>query len=147
MTESASAPLTLLYVEDNATNRDLVAYVLAAFRPDLRLLLAHDAEEGLTLARQVPRPNLILLDLNLPGVSGEVALARLRADPCTAAVPVVILSGDATKLTHERLLAVGADAYLTKPFQVPRLRALIDELLPPSSRLEEAGIVGAPSAN
>ena len=141
----AAAPPALLYVEDNATNRDLVAQVLAAFRPDLRLLLAHDAEEGLALARRVPGPDLILLDLNLPGMSGEVAFDRLRADPRTAAVPVVVLSGDATARTRERLLNVGAYAYLTKPFQVQRFRALMDELLPFSSGPEEDEAVGAQS--
>lgn len=133
----AFARPTLLYVEDNAANRDLVAHVVADFRPDLRLLLAHDAEQGLAMAHRVPRPDLILLDLNLPGMSGETALAQLRADPRTALVPVVILSGDATTCSRERLLAAGACAYLTKPFQVQRFLVLLEELLPSPSRPEE----------
>ena len=142
---SPSVSPALLYVEDNATNRDLVAHLLAAFRPDLRLLLAHDAEEGLALASRTPGPDLILLDLNLPGMSGEVALARLRADPRTAAVPVVILSGDAMTRTRERLLAVGARAYLSKPFDVRRFLDLVNEFLPSFSRPEKAEAVGAQS--
>ncbi len=136
VTGAVSAIRTLLYVEDNAANRDLVAHLLAMFRPDLRLLLAHHAEEGLAVARRVPGPDFILLDLNLPGMSGEDALTQLRADPRTAAIPVVILSGDATARTRERHLATGARAYLTKPFNVQRFLALMDEILP-SSRLEE----------
>ena len=146
VTGSTSAPPTLLYVEDNSTNRDLVAHVLAAYRPDLRLLLAHDAEEGLVLARRTPGPHLILLDLNLPGVSGEVALARLRSDPRTAAVPVVILSGDATARTRERLLAVGTRAYLSKPFDVRQFLVLVNELLPAFSTPEKAAVIGAQSS-
>ncbi len=143
VTGSTSAPPSLLYVEDNSTNRDLVAHVLAAFRPDLRLFLAHDAEEGLAQARRAPRPDLILLDLNLPGLSGEIALARLRADPRTAAVPVVILSGDAMARTRERLLAVGANAYLSKPFDVQRFLVLVNEFLPSFSKPEKAEAVGS----
>ena len=135
----ACAP-TLLYVEDNAANRDLVAHLLAAFRPDLRLLLAQDAEEGLAVARrEVPGLGFILLDLNLPGMSGEAALAELRADPRTAAVPVAILSGDATARTRERLLAAGARAYLTKPFNVQRFLALMDDFMPSPQREIETG--------
>ena len=149
-TEHTFACPTLLYIEDNAANRDLVAHVVADFRPELRLLLAHDAEQGLVMAHQMPRPDLILLDLNLPGMSGEVALTQLRADPSTTTVPVIILSGDATTRSRERLLAAGARAYLTKPFQVQRFLSLLEELLPSSSRPEEfasataAEAVGAP---
>ncbi len=135
-TPTASTLPSLLYVEDNATNRDLVARVLSSFRPDLRLLLACDAREGLALACQLPGPDLILLDLNLPDISGEVALARLRADPRTTAIPVVILSGDATARTHDQLLAVGAQTYLTKPIQVRGFLAVVNEFLP-ASELEK----------
>ena len=139
-TEAASATPSLLYIEDNATNRDLVAHLLAVFRPDLRLLLADDAEEGLVAARRVPGPDFILLDLNLPGMSGEAALAQLRADPRTAAIPVVILSGDATARTREKHLLTGVRAYLTKPFNIQRFLALMDELLPSPARPEEVEV-------
>ena len=127
----------LLYVEDNPANRDLVTHVIADFRPELRLLLAHDAEQGLAIAYGVSRPDLILLDLNLPGMSGEAALAQLRANPRTAAVPVIILSGDATTSSREKLLAAGACAYLTKPFRVQNFLVLLEELLPFQSSPEE----------
>ncbi len=144
VTGATSATPTLLYVEDNAANRDLVAHLLGTFRPELRLLLAHDAEKGLAMARRVPRPDFILLDLNLPGLSGEAALAQLRADPYTATIPVIILSGDATARTRERHLATGARAYLTKPFNVQRFLALMNELLPSPAWSEEVG-AGVPT--
>ena len=137
VSEAASRAATLLYVEDNAANRELVAQVVAAFRPDLRLLLAVNAEEGLAMARRSPQPGLILLDLNLPGLSGEDAFAQLNADSCTAAMPVIILSGDATTRSRKRLLAAGVRAYLTKPFNVQQFLDLLSELLPAPSQQEE----------
>ena len=83
---------------------------------------------GLELARE-HQPDLILLDLHLPVLSGEQVLERLQDDPRTAAIPVAIVSADATPGQVERLLAAGARAYLTKPLDVRELLRLLDELL------------------
>ena len=77
------------------------------------------------------RRDLILLDLHLPDIPGDEVLAHLLADPETRDIPVVILSADATPAQIERLLAAGARAYLTKPFDVTELLALVDETLAP----------------
>ena len=125
----ASAPAsararTVLYVEDNLSNVKLVERVVAR-RPEVTLLVAMQGGIALDLARE-HQPSLILLDLHLPDVSGEEVLRRLRADPRTSATPVVVLSADATPGQRRRLRANGAIDYLTKPFDIPRLLAVID---------------------
>ena len=84
------------------------------------------ASLGLDLAR-THRPDLILLDLNLPDMPGVEALRRLRADQATADIPVVIVSADATPGQIHRLRAEGAVDYLAKPFEIDQLLALVDE--------------------
>ena len=121
---------SLLYVEDNASNRQLVESVLAQHRPDLRLYCAPDGGAGLVAALLPPRPGLILLDLQLPDMPGEEVLRRLRTDPATAGIPVVVLSADATAPHRARLRAAGAADYLTKPLELPRLLALLSVCLP-----------------
>ena len=78
---------------------------------------------------QQSRPDLVLLDLHLPGMSGEDVLERLRADPITQDVPVIVVSADATKGRVKRLLASGANAYLTKPLDIERFMVTVDEHL------------------
>jgi GAF domain-containing protein/CheY-like chemotaxis protein len=118
--------LTLLYIEDNQPNVDLVQHALE-FRPGVELLTAPDGATGVRIARRY-RPGLVLLDLNLPDLQGDEVLATLRADERTAAIPVVMVSADAMQGQIDRLLAAGAHAYLTKPVQVRRLLAIIDEI-------------------
>jgi CheY-like chemotaxis protein len=113
-----------LYVEDNLSNVRLVERVVAR-RPEVTLLVAMQGRIALDLARE-HAPSLILLDLHLPDMSGEDVLRGLRADPRTAATPVVVLSADATPGQTQRLRASGAIDYLTKPFDIPRLLAVID---------------------
>ncbi|MGI8549450.1 MAG: ATP-binding protein [Dehalococcoidia bacterium] len=124
--DAAQATATVLYIEDNQPNVDLVQHVLQ-FRPGMTLLTAPDGATGLRIARRY-LPNLILLDLNLPDLQGDEVLARLRADEHTSAIPVVMVSADATQGQIDRLLAAGARAYLTKPLDVKRLLALVDEI-------------------
>lgn len=93
--------------------------------------MALEGGVGVELAKQ-HQPDLVLLDLHLPDVSGEVVLQRLRAEPRTRDVPVVIVSADAIPLQVERLLAAGAAGYLTKPIDVARLLGLIDGLAEPA---------------
>ncbi|MCU0650285.1 MAG: PAS domain S-box protein [Gemmatimonadaceae bacterium] len=126
---------TLLYVEDNLANLTLVDTILEA-RPGWRILPALQGVLGLELARQ-HRPDLVLLDLHLPDISGEDVLRRLRADARTAAIPVVVVSADATRSSLDRLHAAGADAYLTKPLDVDEFLAVVDRFVP--SRDEHGG--------
>ena len=118
---------TVLYVEDNNSNLRLVERILVK-RPHIKLLSAMDGPLGLELARQ-HEPALILLDLHLPGMDGEDVLKHLKADERTAKIPVVVVSADATDSRVERLLAGGAEAFLTKPLQVTRFMSLVDAKL------------------
>ena len=118
----------LLYIEDNVSNFHLVRVILAQHRPDWQLLAAPDGPRGLALVRAEP-PDLVLLDLQLPGMTGDTVLAELRADPRTRGVPVVLLSADANPQSRARLLAAGARAYLTKPLDVREFLAAADVAL------------------
>ena len=123
-----SAPASLLYIEDNASNVQTMAMVIARLRPHWRFLSARTGRSGLEQARE-HRPQIILLDLQLPGMSGDEVLIELRADPRTARVPVLLLSADATAHSRKRLLAMGANDYLPKPFNIAGLLEKIDVLL------------------
>jgi CheY-like chemotaxis protein/nitrogen-specific signal transduction histidine kinase/HPt (histidine-containing phosphotransfer) domain-containing protein len=117
-------PVTVLYVEDNPSNIKLVETMLAA-RPHVTLIVATQGGLALELARE-HRSALLLLDLNLPDISGEEVLRRIRGDARTASMRVVITSADATRGQIERMQQAGADDYLTKPFGVEPLLAVID---------------------
>ncbi len=118
---------TVLHIEDNLSNVELIERVLAQ-RPGVKLIPAMQGRLGLELARQ-HRPALVLLDLNLPDMSGEDVLQTLRDDPATAQLPVAIVSADAMPRQVQRLLSSGASAYLTKPIDVRQLLALLDSSL------------------
>jgi CheY-like chemotaxis protein/anti-sigma regulatory factor (Ser/Thr protein kinase) len=116
----------ILYIEDNISNLTLVEH-LVAHAGDFELISAMTGNLGIELARQ-HRPNLVLLDMHLPDVQGEEVLIRLRKDPLTADIPIVILSADATPGQIARLRAAGANDYLTKPIDVPAFMRAIDML-------------------
>ena len=116
---------TLLYVEDNKANMALVEQLVAR-RPDLRLLGAEDAMRGIALAR-AHQPDLILMDINLPGVNGMQALAILREGAATRHIPVLALSANAMPRDVEKGMAAGFFRYLTKPIRVPEFLAALDE--------------------
>ncbi|HET7320860.1 MAG TPA: ATP-binding protein, partial [Longimicrobiaceae bacterium] len=118
---------TVLFVEDNLANVRLMERVFQR-RPHVRLLTAMQGRLGLELAHQ-HRPDLILLDRNLPDVSGDSVLRQLRHDPELRDVPVVMISGDAVPSQVQRLLEMGARAYLTKPFDIVQLLKMVDETL------------------
>jgi len=118
----------VLYIEDNFANLSLVENVLAQHRRGITLLTAMRGSLGVELARE-HEPDLVLLDLHLPDMSGERVLELLRADVRTAGLPVVVLSADATPRTIKRVLAAGATEYLTKPLQVRRFIEVVDEVL------------------
>ena len=120
---------TVLYIEDNLSNLKLVEF-LFSHRPRLKLLAAMQGRVGLELARQ-NQPDLILLDLHLPDMLGDQVLAILKNDPATKHIPVAMLTADATPGRETRLRAAGADAYLTKPIDVPQLLRLIETTLAP----------------
>lgn len=119
----------VLHIEDNLANHTLVERILEQ-RPGAEVIAAMSGRLGLILAKD-HRPDLVLLDLHLPDMSGEQVLQRLRDDPGTASIPVVIVSADATPGQVQRLLSAGAAAYLTKPIDVRELLRLIDNQIPP----------------
>jgi signal transduction histidine kinase/CheY-like chemotaxis protein len=127
---------TLLYIEDNPANLKLVDRVVSRL-PHFRLMTAMQGSLGLDLAQQ-HNPDLVLLDLHLPDMSGSEILRRLREDPRTHDIPVIVISADATPSQIRKLLAEGADAYLTKPLDVQRFLQLMDETLK-QRRLDHAG--------
>lgn len=125
--DSGSARCTVLSIEDNQANQRLIRKVLAS-RPLLTLLEAGSAEEGLELLRNC-RVNLVLMDINLPGIDGFEALSHLRASADTASLPVIAISANALQSEIERALVAGFAAYLTKPVDVSRLLELIDSFV------------------
>ncbi len=123
--EPAARGQVVLHIEDNLSNLTLVERVLAQ-RPGVEVVAAMHGRLGLELARE-HHPVLVLLDLHLPDLGGEQVLQRLRDDPATASIPVVIVSADATPGQIQRLLSAGAAGYLTKPIDVRELLRLVDE--------------------
>jgi len=92
------------------------------------VLCALDAEIGLTLARTA-QPDLILMDILLPGMDGLAATALLKADPATAAIPIIALAAMLTKDDKNKAILAGCDAYIAKPFRRQELQVTIEELL------------------
>jgi PAS domain S-box-containing protein len=120
----AGAQRTVLYVEDNPANLRLVEQLLLR-RPDLRLLGAPDGTRGIELAR-LHQPTLILMDINLPGISGLQALQVLQKDPLTARIPVLALSANAMPRDIERGMQAGFLSYLTKPIRIDQFMKELD---------------------
>jgi signal transduction histidine kinase/CheY-like chemotaxis protein len=123
----ATTRYSVLCIEDNPSNLKLIEEIFS-LRPEIQLLTAVQGTLGLELARQ-HLPDLLLLDLNLPDLPGEHVLDELRRDPRTAGMSIVVLSADATEAQVKRLLARGADAYLTKPLDVARLLGVLEQTL------------------
>jgi PAS domain S-box-containing protein len=118
---------TLLYVEDNPANLMLVEDLIGR-RPDIRLLSARDGSRGVEIAR-ASRPDVILMDINLPGISGITALSILGDDPITASIPVIALSANAMPRDIEKGLAAGFFSYLTKPINLNEFSRTLDAAL------------------
>jgi len=117
----------VLYIEDNPANLKLVAQILGR-RKGIRLISAHEAGLGMELAR-AHRPELILLDINLPDMDGYQLLERLRADEELSAVPVVAVTANAMPRDIERGRAAGFAEYLSKPLDLAHFYAVIDRFL------------------
>jgi len=118
---------TLLYVEDNPANLELVEQLIER-RPDLRLLGAADGNLGIEFARAY-LPEVILMDINLPGINGIEAMQVLRADPSTAHIPIIALSANAVPRDIKRGLEAGFFSYLTKPIKVNEFMDALDVAL------------------
>jgi len=135
---AGTPPRTLLYVEDNPANMALVESLIAR-RPDLHLLGAADAVLGIEYAR-VCQPSVILMDINLPGLSGIDAMKVLHADPSTAHIPIVAISANAVPRDIEKGLEAGFFDYLTKPIKVTQFMEVLD------AALASSGVPTAPAA-
>jgi CheY-like chemotaxis protein/two-component sensor histidine kinase len=122
-----AAARTLLYVEDNPANLKLVEQLIAR-RPDMRLLSTRDGNAGIQLARD-HQPEVILMDINLPGISGIEALRILRQDSETWHIPVIALSANAMPRDIEKGLDAGFFRYLTKPIKVDEFMHTLDTAL------------------
>lgn len=117
---------SVLIIEDNAANMKLAVLLLQNAGHDV--MCAIDAETGLTIAR-ADRPDLILMDIQLPDMDGLAATAMLKQDPYTAAIPVIALTALAMKADQEKSQVAGCDAYIAKPLRYRELYAAIDALL------------------
>lgn len=116
-------PCTVLYVEDNADNLELVEQILTR-HPNVTFLAATNGLAGILLARE-HQPDAILMDINMPSMSGLAVLEVLLGDPKTAGIPVVALSSDAYPKQIEKGIVAGFFCYMTKPFMIDELEAAV----------------------
>ena len=120
---------TILYVEDNEFNRKIVRHLLG--RTSYQLIEATDGESGVTTARDA-RPDLVIMDIQLPKMSGLDATRQLRADPATADIPVIVITSFALAGDEDKAREAGATAYLAKPYSPRELLQTIRQLAPES---------------
>ncbi|HQS58457.1 MAG TPA: PAS domain S-box protein [Gallionellaceae bacterium] len=138
-TLAKSAMHTLLYVEDNPANLMLVEQIISE-HPQINLLSAHDGMLGIELAR-AHLPDVILMDINLPGISGTETLQRLHKDPATVHIPVIAISANAMPSDIEKGLKAGFFRYLTKPIKVNEFMTALDEALKfADSKLDDTSV-------
>jgi len=118
----------ILYIEDNPSNISLLKEIFRIKKPNIKLTIAITGQQGLEQIR-LNKPDLILLDLDLPDMHGSEILEITRKNETTAEIPVIVVSADATKDQVERLLSIGANDYITKPFDVAELLNTINNHL------------------
>lgn len=122
--------MSILYVEDNPANMMLVKHIMQTHRPDVELLTTPNGPEGLDLARKYS-PDLILLDINLPGMSGLEMFQKLKQSPKTKHTPIVAISSNAMKKDIQKTLDLGFDRYLTKPIVLDEFKDVLNHYLGP----------------
>ncbi|MES2366709.1 MAG: ATP-binding protein [Pseudomonadota bacterium] len=138
-TQAGTDLRTLLYVEDNRANMQLVEQLIAR-RTDLHLLSAADGTRGIALAR-VHQPDVILMDINLPGISGIQALKILREDPVTAHIPILAISANAMPRDIRKGLDAGFFRYLTKPIKFDEFMQALDMALEFAETGEDSAVI------
>ena len=116
----------ILLVEDNEMNRDMLSRRL--MRKGYDVAIAEDGQRGVDMASS-ETPDLILMDMSLPVIDGWEATRRIKADPGTAAIPIIALTAHAMASDREKAMAAGCDDYDTKPVELPRLLGKIENLL------------------
>jgi two-component system cell cycle response regulator DivK len=121
-----SEPVRVLVVEDHPLNRELAEAILE--RAGYAVVVAGDGETALERVAAGP-PDVILLDVELPGISGLEVARRLKGDPATAAIPVVALTAYAMVGDEARVRAAGCDDYVTKPIERPKLLGAVERAL------------------
>ncbi|MGZ4956815.1 MAG: ATP-binding response regulator, partial [Methylobacter sp.] len=126
---------TVLYIEDNPANLRLIAQILGR-NPQFRLITAHNAELGLELV-SAHHPDLVLLDINLPGMDGYQVLSVFRSLDSVKKTPVIAISANATPRDIERGKSAGFDEYITKPVDVTHFLETVDRLISKFSDGEE----------
>ncbi len=139
-----AAQHTVLCVEDNLANLTLIEKLVAR-RPDIRLLTARDGRSGIEIAL-TSQPDVVLMDINLPGINGIQALRILADNPATAHIPVIALSANAMPRDIEKGLQAGFYRYLTKPIRVNELMDTLDEAFNVTTPAHRAALVPAPSS-
>src|SRR5262249_21131412 len=123
----AERSATVIYVEDNRSNVRLMQGILRQ-RPSIRLLHAPSGEAGLEMIKE-HAPNLVLLDLHLPDISGEEVVRRMRRNAAMQDIPAALATADASPGVTKRMQAAGATACLSKPLDIQRVLELIDDLI------------------
>ena len=130
---SAGAQRTLLYIEDSPANMEVVAQIIMRY-PDIRLVTAVNGALGIEVARS-EMPTVILLDLNLPGISGMNVMKALRDDPLTTHIPVLALTANAMPLDREKALNAGFFRYMSpKPIKVDEFMETLTAALESTER-------------
>src|SRR5258706_119394 len=124
----------VLYNEDNFQNKRLIKKLLAA--KGYEVLEAEDGLQGLALAAS-ERPDLILMDINIPGIDGMEATSRLKSSPDLSHIPVVALTANAMRGDREKIMAAGCDEYLQKPIDNAKLIDIVQRFLPEASKSAE----------
>jgi CheY-like chemotaxis protein len=120
---------TILIVEDNALNMELALALLE--QADFTALEATSAEVGIETAK-AQSPELILMDVSLPGMSGLEAVRLLKADPQTSSIPVVVMTSHALSGDEKKATDAGSDGYVTKPINLKEFRAMLERFFPPA---------------